>query len=127
MLYFCFGGDVLTWNVYKLQGFSGNFITWLEVYIGFGLGEMHTSSSDSGIQMAIFWHLCNLFVSLCGNISYGGSQGICMKVRSSSVSWPLLQTVQNRKTRLFKNCDKDFVMIAWSEYLLSKVRCDVLM
>jgi hypothetical protein len=49
-------GDVLTWNVYKLQGFSRNLITWLEVYIGFGLGEMHTSSSGSGIQMAIFWH-----------------------------------------------------------------------
>jgi hypothetical protein len=86
-------GNVLTWNVYKLQGFSGNLITWLKVYIGFGLSEMHTSSPDSGIQMAIFWHLCNLFVSLCENISYGDSQGICMKVRSSSISWPLLQTM----------------------------------
>jgi len=86
-------GDVLTWNVYKLQDFSGNLITWLKVYIGFGLNEMHTSSPDSGIQMAVFWHLCNLSVSLCENISYGDSQGICMKVRSSSISWPLLQTM----------------------------------
>jgi hypothetical protein len=62
------GGDVPTWNIYELQGFSGDLITWLKVYIGFGLGEMHTCSPDSGIQMAIFWHLCNLFVSLCEDI-----------------------------------------------------------
>jgi hypothetical protein len=86
-------GDVLTWNICKLQGFSGNLISWLKVYIGFGLGEMHTSSPGSGIQMAIFWHLHNLLVSLCENISYCDLQGICMKVGSSSVSWPLLQTV----------------------------------
>jgi len=29
------GGVVLTWNIYKLQGFNGNLITWLKVYIGF--------------------------------------------------------------------------------------------
>lgn len=48
-------GGVLTWNIYILQGFSGNLITWLKVYVGFGLGEMHTSSPDSGIWMAIFF------------------------------------------------------------------------
>ena len=47
-------GGVLTWNIYILQGFSGNLITWLKVYVGFGLGEMHTSSPDSGIRMAIY-------------------------------------------------------------------------
>jgi len=87
------GGGILTWNIYKLQGFSGNLITWLKVYIGFGLGEMHISSPDSGIQMPIFYGIYVLFVSLCENISYGDSQGICMKVRSSSILWPLLQTV----------------------------------
>ena len=87
----------------ELQGFSGNLTTWLKVYIGFGLGELHTSNPDSGIHMAIFWHL---FVSLFENINFGDSQGICMEVsnfgdsqgicmevRSSSISWPLLQTV----------------------------------
>ena len=29
---------------------------------------MHASSPGSGIQMAILWHLCHLFVSLCENI-----------------------------------------------------------
>jgi hypothetical protein len=94
VLYCCTGGrDVLTWNIYKLQGFSGNSITWLKVYIGFGLGEMHISSPISGNQITIFCHSRHSFVSVCENISYGDSQGVCIKVRSSSISWSLLQNV----------------------------------
>jgi len=53
---------------------------------------MHTSSPDSGIQMVIFLAFMS-YLYLCENISYGDSRGICMKVRSSSISWSLLQTV----------------------------------
>jgi hypothetical protein len=86
-------GDVRTWNIHKEQGFSGNLITWLKVYIGYGLGEMHIFRPISGNQMSIFWHSHHSFISVCENISYGDSQGICVKVSSSSVSWSLLQNV----------------------------------
>jgi hypothetical protein len=51
-------GDVLPWNIYKLQGCSGNSITWLKVYVGFGLGKC----THLVLVVAFRWPFCGIYV-----------------------------------------------------------------